>query len=204
MAIKSRRKVNSNANTQKNTKFRSNEMYYVIAILAISVALLSTLIYSSNLTQIHAKNTFSYYLLESSMLNPYIINPPIQYYVGASPPNINGLINISANQVFCPENNSTRAKYAANFNYPYYVKLNKSQIFNYSFVYNGSRSNLILVMVNKPFQLLSYSIKPNNHSACLKYPNSRYEATLKIEAPNSSTVSKLFGVLYFDNISNTH
>lgn len=176
----------------------NNEVYYIIAIVALAAALFLTLVYFSSITLSYNPQNSNSKMLENSMAHPYIINPGIRYYVGAASPNNNGLINVLTNQIFCPESKSVRTKFAANFNYPYYVNLSKNQVFNYSFIYNGSKSRFISAMIGKSFHLISSSVKINNYTACLGYPNSRYNVTLRIKAPNSPTASKIYGVLYFN------
>lgn len=205
MAIKARKVVRNNLNKQKyhphkdtGNKSINNEVYYIVAIVALASALFLTLVYFSNTNLSYNSNNSNYNMLKISMANPYVINPGIRYYVGNVSQNNTGLINVLTNQVFCPENKLVRTKFASNFNYPYYVNLTKDQMFNYSFIYTGSKFKFISAMIGKPFHLISTSVKVNNNIACLGYSNSTYNVTLKIRAPNTSTISKIYGVLYFN------
>ncbi len=119
-----------------------------------------------------------------------VANPQIRFFVGTAPANVIGVIEVPANQTFCPENSTIINESDKAFSYGYYTELNGNEEFTYSFAQNSSRA-YTFATVGKPFSLVSYSSVTVNSSVCAGYPNAKHLLVLKIAAP-----AKYVGPIY--------
>ncbi len=139
----------------------------------------------------------SYLNLKGLIAKPFIIHPAIKFVVGSpSNENTTQLTLVSLNQTFCQENMSVvlRSRAANAFNS--YTAANASQVFHYSLLYNGSASTFEYAVVLPPFKLLGIS-NVNGKQICTGYPNAFTNATMLIEAPNSTYFGPIYTIMYF-------
>lgn len=125
-----------------------------------------------------------------------IINPPIKFYVDNLQPTAVRAIAVLVNQTFCPENQVTQIQAGALTRIPYFVRLNASQVFNYSLNYNPDNFTFTDAYVAPPF-MINYRLNHiMNVSHCAGYPDATANFTVSIEAPNSSYVGPIYLLLY--------
>lgn len=137
------------------------------------------------------------YLPLSNLINsPTILNPPVLFYVGQAS-NATGKTMIPLTQNFCPQNATTTKLAAANPNYAYYTFSAIGQDFNYSLIYNASQYRFAYAVVPAPFKLLGFKNSMMTASDCLGWPGALGNATIRVQAPNSTYVGPFYGILYF-------
>ena len=168
----------SKSSKREESRKKSAYGFYIVSAVALALllALIFALSYSASLSQ----------MIRTSV----VINPPIRFFVGTPPVNVSGIINVPANQIFCPENRTVVKSSDESFSYNYYTELSGNEEFTYSFAQNSSNVYSFAV-VEKPFTLVSYSSATVNSSVCAGYPNAKHLFVLKIAAPR-----KYIGPLY--------
>lgn len=141
-----------------------------------------------------------YTVLSAAISHPYIIHPPIRMFIGV-PLNISaqGLKYALVNQTFCPENSTIMKKQARTFVFPYYTSMNPGTVFDYTMIYNASRSRFEGAAVLPPFKLLSYRTSVMQDGVCAGYPDALGNVTLVIQAPDYNITGQLEAVLYMLN-----
>ncbi|MCL5239475.1 MAG: hypothetical protein M1286_03325 [Candidatus Marsarchaeota archaeon] len=137
--------------------------------------------------------------LNGQLAAPGVINPLIKFSVGSpSYANTTNLKRVPLNQTFCPEN-ATIQKVSAGYNaYLYYTNVTPGQVFRYSLIYNTSIGEFASATVLPPFKLVSYSNAIQSRMDCLGYPDAHGNATVMIQAPNSSYFGPIYAFLYFN------
>lgn len=147
-----------------------------------------------------------YIQFATMMKSPSLANPPIKFIVGnPKQVNLTGLINVPLNQTFCPENSTIINESNTYNSYLYYTHVNPGQEFKYSFIYNNSKSinplnssgNPISVIVLPPFKLVSFTNRLQTRQDCVGYPHALANATITIQAPNSSYFGGINILMYF-------
>lgn len=177
--------------------------FLVVELLYVSAQYVSL---SNSFEASEANSTYlmnSYYILQNnytslnaSLSRSSIVSPPIRLYVGTSPANATGLIQVPKDQVFCPENATIGTKAAALFAYPYYAELKPGEEFNYTLVYNSSVPRPAEVVVTRPFKLVSYGSGLSAGPMCAGYPNGLYEVSASVRAPESNYTGSVTLFIY--------
>ncbi|MDE1874272.1 MAG: hypothetical protein KGI04_04115 [Candidatus Micrarchaeota archaeon] len=141
--------------------------------------------------------TLNYALLGSLINSPFVIHPALKFVVGnPGYANTTDLTLVSLNQTFCQENMSVILRARAANAYNVYTMANTSQVFHYSLLYNSSASTFVYAVVLPPFKLLGIS-NVNGKQICTGYPNAFGNATMLIQAPNSSYFGPIYASMYF-------
>jgi hypothetical protein len=143
-----------------------------------SVVIIAVILFAAFVAELSYSNTLNHMIKNAS-----IANPPIRFFVGASPnSSIKNLTLVPQDQIFCPENATIVNKSNEAFSYDYYTLLQPGSEFVYSFASNSS-STYTYATVEKPFSIVSYSSTTFNQSVCAGYPNARYAFRVIIKAP---------------------
>jgi hypothetical protein len=137
-----------------------------------------------------------YSMLNDSLSNVTVVNPPVRFYVGGSPANATGLTQVPKDQIFCPESAAIQKQAAELFSFPYYTELKPGEEFNYTVVFNQSGTGAAQVAVMAPFELVSYNSTVASAPACAGYPNALYEVTTTMRAPKSNYTGPVMALIY--------
>ncbi|HVA83024.1 MAG TPA: hypothetical protein VNF06_02565 [Candidatus Aquilonibacter sp.] len=140
--------------------------------------------------------TVQYQSYVSGHSTVFIINPPLKFYVGVQQSPALDAVEVLVNQTFCPESAQAAIQAGALTHFPYFVRLNASQNFNYSMTYNPSNFTFMDAYIMPPFRINSFGNHMMNASHCVGYPGALENFTVSIEAPNASYAGSIYLLLY--------